>query len=539
MKTWVVVAAFGAGLAGFAAEGALLWKFAPAPSALSPRAPLAPPRKVALLPLGPAPAALPFVGAEGVDADGYPRRVVSQAGFVRLLRHRRFDELTRYIEELQAAFEADPKKEYWVTDALSSFGMADAALEPLLNEWVKAHPSSFAPYGARGAYYAALGGFYRGGEFRSKTSRAQFEALQRELGRAKADHERAIALEPDALSSYVELIDDGRHTSEDRPAFERAVARFPLSFRVYYTAMMAATPRWGGSYAAMTDIARRADVHAAKNPRLKLLYGVVDYGRWQDLSTANDHLGALAATNAALKHGEHWNFYEARGSTKAEMKDFAGALKDYDQALALRPEFASLQQSRAIALHKLERWEEAGDAFLNALELAPQAAGRENREIYAGVLVFAANQHFNAGRPREALAAYDKALLLDPKHAEGKRWRAELLKRGDPNRAPQEVEQRVTAARRDDTFEAYLALDGALAQRGRFAEVIEHWNDFITRHPEEGRAYLERGGALFQIKKLPESLKDAEQACKLGVAPACSRADQVRNMLKNKPPLTR
>src|SRR5580693_4252071 len=53
---------------------------------------------------GPLPRALPLIGDDGVDADGYPRRYVDRVGFRSLLAFHKFAELTNYFEQFQAAF---------------------------------------------------------------------------------------------------------------------------------------------------------------------------------------------------------------------------------------------------------------------------------------------------------------------------------------------------------------------------------------------------------------------------------------------------
>jgi hypothetical protein len=46
-----------------------------------------------------------------------------------------------------------------------------------------------------------------------------------------------------------------------------------------------------------------------------------------------------------------------------------------------------------------------------------------------------------------------------------------------------------------DDFDLRLRLDGALAARGRFDEIVAMWDAFIDAHPDHARAWQERGGA--------------------------------------------
>ena len=74
----------------------------------------------------PLPTALPLVGDDGTDGNGYPRRWVDRAALRSLLGAQRFSDLTRYFEELQSAFEKDPRKEYWIADAAAAFDGGEA-----------------------------------------------------------------------------------------------------------------------------------------------------------------------------------------------------------------------------------------------------------------------------------------------------------------------------------------------------------------------------------------------------------------------------
>lgn len=54
------------------------------------------------------------------------------------------------------------------------------------------------------------------------------------------------------------------------------------------------------------------------------------------------------------------------------------------------------------------------------------------------------------------------------------------------------------------------------------------WTAYLARHPNEGRAYLERGGANFHLGKRAEARADAAKACELGVSEGCEREKQIR-----------
>jgi Flp pilus assembly protein TadD len=67
-------------------------------------------------------------------------------------------------------------------------------------------------------------------------------------------------------------------------------------------------------------------------------------------------------------------------------------------------------------------------------------------------------------------------------------------------------------------------LDYALSRQHDFARIAQMWTEFIARHPDEGRAYMERAGTYYNLGKQAESRADAAKACELGIAERCMRA---------------
>lgn len=106
------------------------------------------------------------------------------------------------------------------------------------------------------------------------------------------------------------------------------------------------------------------------------------------------------------------------------------------------------------------------------------------------------------------------------------------MAQGDPSANETEVTAAVDRALREDSFDAYLALDNVLAPRGRFGEVIAHWDRYLASHPDDGRAYMERGGAYTHLKRPVEAERDADSACKLGFARGCEFRGQMRTIEK-------
>lgn len=481
------------------------------------------------IPLPPPGRELEWVGAEGVDPYGYPTRTVSRVGLLALLKNRRFADLTHHIEELLRESVGTASKEYWLTDAIFAFDGPDPTLTPLLDAWVAASPQSFAPYAARAEHLSSIGWRSRGTAFARETSAEKFALLTRYLDLARVDAARAIELEPRALSPYLTLVRDAKHGGDPTREFERAAAKFPASFRLYYAYVYSQLPKWGGSMARIQAAVRSAQAHVGENPKLAALKGFPHWAIADEQIDARDYAGALAAAQKAVVAGEHYTFIKEVGDAKRLLNDYAGALVEYDRVLALRPDEDDVLRERAWVCAKLGRMEEAGESFLQAQRLDP-TEWLSDLAYYAWALTDAGGDHFRAGRLDSALRDFDDALLLSADQPIARRARSAIAGRGSPK--SEAVDQAMDRSRARDDVETMLALDGALASRGRFAEVVEQWSRFIERHPTEARAYLERGGAFTHIGMMREANLDSERACDLGSREGCAYRDRFRAMTK-------
>ncbi len=91
-----------------------------------------------------------------------------------------------------------------------------------------------------------------------------------------------------------------------------------------------------------------------------------------------------------------------------------------------------------------------------------------------------------------ALADYERAITLDPRH-----------------------------------IDSYRDIDYLLAKRGDWGRIVERWTRYIELEPMSGQAYLERGGALHHKGDQTAALADLRKACSLGEREACALAERV------------
>lgn len=196
-------------------------------------------------------------------------------------------------------------------------------------------------------------------------------------------------------------------------------------------------------------------------------------GRW-----SRDHLGdrdrAVRAFEAALRIApDDPAIHEALGELHEAMPPLA--IEYYARAAALEPDAIG----PLVALHRLYRaggkWQELADLVPRLVDaLAPSAQADAVVELYAELGEVLAR---HLGRPEDAIAAYQDALALDPKHAEALAAIADLYAQTGQAEALLEV------------TEAEIDAVPAAVKASRYADVAAAWH-------EHGR--YDRAGAVWR-----------------------------------------
>src|SRR5208282_3741823 len=84
-------------------------------------------------------------------------------------------------------------------------------------------------------------------------------------------------------------------------ASKRALGKFPLSFQVRRTLIIAMAPRWGGAYDAMDKFANESQARVAQNPMLKYLLGFPSMEQAKDLQLDEKWEQTIPLLNHALE----------------------------------------------------------------------------------------------------------------------------------------------------------------------------------------------------------------------------------------------
>lgn len=497
------------------------------------------------------PEARPFVGTEGVDEFGAPLKAPDRPALLQLLHLGMYDELDRHLAEYQADFEADPKKELWSIDAFEAFDDVDPALTLALDDWVTARPDAWTARMARGAHRVALGWFYRGARTGSKTGLARFEAMNGAFETAREDLERALAAKPKLVAAHRNLIQIGMASRRWNPRddFDRATAACPTCFQIRATYLHASRPKWGGSHEEMRRVAREARAYLEANPRLAELDHFVTLDACDQADTE--------AACGPLRAARHWEHRLQLAEYHYGKKEYVEAKALLDRATPQRPQWPRLLEYRVrngLAMFAGKSTVEsidprapsidevAADALtLRRMYVAMPRYERLADDVLEHVGWFASHAAAKGDRDR-ARALIAKGLAIRPEHPKLVELRANLDRyeaslRPKAERAAtdtqadriREIQRRVEAS--PDDFALRRELDAALFELNRFDDIVASWDAYLSRHPEDARAYFERGGTHSHRRDARAMLDDFDRACTLGLSPACEAATTMRQRL--------
>ncbi len=125
------------------------------------------------------------------------------------------------------------------------------------------------------------------------------------------------------------------------------------------------------------------------------------------------------------------------------------------------------------------------------------AYGSQNPKLAAAI------EHFNA------------ALRLDPDNASLHYRRARAyIDRNQHDRALNDLKRAIQLDPNDIDY--YLLMDWVLAKRRDWYQIIRYWDQYIELHPDNGRAYAERGGAYYHKGDIASAVSNAKAAADLG-----------------------
>jgi tetratricopeptide (TPR) repeat protein len=198
----------------------------------------------------------------------------------------------------------------------------------------------------------------------------------------------------------------------------------------------------------------------------------------------------------------HFDSRHLLGVILHQRGDHAGAVKQIDRALKIKPNDAIALNNRGNALLELRRCGEALASYDRALASQP---GYDDALCNRGAALH------ELGRYEEALASCDESIAAQPGYAEAHSNRGNSLK--ELKRWEEAVASCDRAlALRPGFPQAHLNRANALRELGMFEEALESYDRAIALRPGYVEALTNRGVSLQDLKRFDEALASFSRA---------------------------
>jgi len=439
-----------------------------------------------------------------------------------------FKSLNSKLEEFQQAYEEDYQSEDYVFDAFEAFKKADSAYEPVLQNWVKQFPASYASYVARAEYYCACALQAHGNKRAIEKDQNEYKEMERYYSLALLDIDQALKLKVGMDVCYALKVEIGMALEKEElitNALIEASKYHPYGYRVRLKYLQTLTPRNGGSYEKMEGFIVSCTKFAVYNPKLKELSAAIPADKGSAFSYLGKYDQAVKMYTEALKYSNHHSYYADRGDIYAKWQEFKYALEDYDRALELSPndpEYlrhkaqALSNQNRFIEAQKMKRQLRQADTY-DDWSLKKSSDGENERAIGHAQK---GNDFMRAGKYEEAISEYSEAIRFLPDEYVLYHSRALCCLQVKNDEAALQDFHHAIERKRDD-IDAYINITTIYANRGMYDDAINSMNKAIVVKPDDAELFYYRGKVYEKRGMNNEAVQDIRQACEMGYQKAC------------------
>jgi tetratricopeptide (TPR) repeat protein len=291
----------------------------------------------------------------------------------KLLQERDFKTLESEFRERQRRYEsgAATDSEEPLIRAFFTFHSPSAAITPLLEEWQKSNPKSYAARVALAFHQAALGSTLRGSKAASQTSEEQMDAMTDAMVKAGSILGPSFDMTAKPIASYVLALEIARYVGKRESIdaiYQRALKADPKSAYARQRYLLAIDQRWHGS---AEDVA--AEIERARNSDLPAdTKHFVAYQGYMTLAGAHAMMKepdlrerALWAATPECVYANPWQDLATLYNDTGQWKKALDALDKY---LALKPDQPWAIRRLAFAHERLAEWPVALELYKKAAE---------------------------------------------------------------------------------------------------------------------------------------------------------------------------
>jgi tetratricopeptide (TPR) repeat protein len=456
------------------------------------------------------------------------RRKVDKSAILLQFQKQLFKSLNSKLEEFQQAFEEDYQAEDYVFDAFEAFKKADSAYEPVLQNWVKQFPASYAPNIARAEYYCACALQARGNKRAIEKDQNEYIEMERYYSLALLDIDQALKLNVGMDVCYALKVEIGMALEKEElitNALVDASKYHPYGYRVRLKYLQTLTPRNGGSYQKMEGFIASCAKVVVYNPKIKELSASIPADRGSAFYYLGKYDQAVKMYTEVLKYSNYHSYYADRGDAYAKLQDYKHTLEDYDRALELSPndpEYlrrktqAIAQQNRFIEAQKMMRQSKQADTYddwpskKSSKDESEQAIGHAQK----------GSDFMRAGQYEQAISEYTEAIRFLPDEYVLYHSRGLCYFQMKNDEAALQDFLRAIERKRDD-IDAYIKITFIHANRGAYDDALNSITTAITLKPDNAEAIYHRA-KIYERKGMNiEAMQDARQACDMGYQRAC------------------
>lgn len=437
----------------------------------------------------------------------------------RLLQAKKFTALNTYLATFQAAVVTDISKEEELLTAYRAFEIYNESFAHLFDVWIKETPNSYQPYLARARFYYNLGWEARGGSYRNKTSDQSIKEMTAYFNQATEDLKSVLTIKPNIIITYTTLINISKNIGGKKKTFgivQQALSIASTSYLIRQTYLSSLQPRWGGSIKLMDLFATTSQQYVKENPRLKLLIGEVFTELARIEREAKNYGKADKFFTEALRYGESRFLLYQQSSNHYRLENYDKALTNINKAIKLYPDASSYYYFRSTILIKQHAYPEAVKNLQYAEQLDPYSGSIKKRKSWlANKLVRKAYDFGKNAEVSKQIEYCTIALQLEPNHAKAYSRRARgHIRQNNLVLALQDAKEAIRLQPKNVT--SYDLIDYILAFDEDWDNIIKYWSQYIALNPNDGHAYVERGGAYYRSGNLRAAVTDAKTSADLG-----------------------
>jgi len=204
------------------------------------------------------------------------------------------------------------------------------------------------------------------------------------------------------------------------------------------------------------------------------------------------------------------------GFAQSHLGKSADAIAAYKKAVALDPKWFEAQQNLGLSLAKSGDLTAAAAALKIAVTLKPTIGGQP--ALVAAWLSLA--QVTEESQPQDSVAAYQKALELDPTNSEAQLGVARMAERSGNAATAEQQYLKLAAAGNNDSIESLISL---YLKQKRFSDAETWLHKYLAANPQNAAAQLQLGKLQAAEGKTQEAIATFEPLYKTSPDPKIAR----------------